>query len=436
VFARFPEGGKVKTRLIPALGPERAAALHAVLTRRTLDVTRRFCRDRLCDLEIQFAGGDVLRMQSQFGSENQYSTQHGADLGERLEHAVAMAFAAGTGRVMVIGTDCPEIEPARLEEAFARLSHSDLVLGPAIDGGYYLIGMQDHHAELFRGIDWGTEHVLRQTIEKARRSRLRVSQLPPLSDVDYPEDLLACRRVPGAFSEVLPETVSGLLSIVIPTFNEAAIIEQTLDRLAGLKNLEVIVADGGSTDGTIDLVRRRGIDVVPTRAGRGRQMNAGAALARGEVLLFLHADTSLPPQFQDQIGSILKSGAIAGAFPLSIDDTHPGLRWIEWAANLRSRSLQMPYGDQGLFLRSELFQRIGGFPNWPLMEDCELCRRLKRLGRIRLAPEPVRTSSRRWRKLGIWRTTLLNQMCVAGFHLGVSPERLARWYRSRRRRIP
>jgi rSAM/selenodomain-associated transferase 2/rSAM/selenodomain-associated transferase 1 len=431
VFARFPEAGQTKTRLIPALGPVRAAQLQTALIRRTLDVARKICSARPCDLEVRFAGGDRSCMCGMFGADTQYVAQKGAGLGNRLEHAVTTAFLEGAKRVLVIGTDCPELEPPILDEAFEALTHADVVLGPAIDGGYYLIGLRVNRPELFRGIDWGTEHVLRQTLQSARHARSSVRQLRPLSDVDYPEDLLACRRVPRAFSDVLPEMHPGLLSIVVPTFNEERTIEQTLGAIAGLPDVEVIVADGGSTDATAEIARRVGVCVVPVRPGRGRQMNAGAALARGEVLLFLHADTKLPGGFREHVWSTLDRGAVAGAFPLRINDEHSGLRWIEWGANLRSHFLQMPYGDQGLFVRSELFHRVGGFPNWPLMEDYELCRRLRRHGRILLAPAAISTSARRWMKLGLWRTTFINQLCIAGFRLGVSPERLAHWYSSR-----
>ncbi|MDB5338718.1 MAG: hypothetical protein JWN70_4337 [Planctomycetaceae bacterium] len=428
VFARFPEAGQTKTRLIPALGPERSAQLQAALTRRTLHVTRQLCLDRACDVEVRFAGGDVSRMCSQFGADLQYTGQQGNGLGERLEDAVSAAFLAGTKRVVVIGTDCPELDATILGEAFKGLSHADVVLGPAMDGGYYLIGLNANRPELFRGIDWSTENVLRQTLQRVRQVGCSVRQLRPLSDVDHPEDLLACRRVPGAFSEVLPALQRGLLSIIIPTLNEERGIQQTLERLAGLNNVEVIVADGGSSDATVDIVRQMGIRVVPVGRGRGRQMNAGAGLARGEVLLFLHADTKLPAGFPEHVWSTLDRGAIAGAFRLRLDHPHSGLRWIEWGANLRSQYRQLPYGDQGLFVRAALFHRIGGFPHWPLMEDYELCRRLRKQGRIRLAPAAVTSSARRWLKFGLCRTTLMNQICIAGFRMGVSPERLARWY--------
>ncbi len=430
VFARFPEAGQAKTRLIPALGAERAARLQAVLTRRILEVARRFCSVRRCDLEVRFAGGEVSSMCSLFGAENRYSPQHGASLGERLDHAVSTAFKEGAKRVLVIGTDCPEIEPTVLDVAFDNLAHADVVLGPAIDGGYYLIGLRDHRPELFREIEWGTEIVLRQTLERARQAHCQVHQLKPLSDVDYPEDLLVCRNLPSQFSEVLPTPQAGRLSIIVPTLNEERTIEHTLQPLSQRADIEVIVADGGSTDETVSIALQLGARVVPVRPGRGRQMNAGAALASGEILLFLHADTRLPANFQSIIWSALNHDAVAGAFRLRIDDSRTALRWIEWGVNLRSRFLQMPYGDQGLFVRAELFHQLGGFPNWPLMEDYELCRRLRRQGPIFLANESVSTSARRWNKVGIFRTTLINQLTVAAFHFGVSPQRLARWYAS------
>lgn len=428
VFARFPEAGQVKTRLIPSLGPERAAQLQAALTRRTLDVAQRLCSARLCTLEVRYTGGDIPRMRNLFGAENRYSAQQGTCLGERLEHAVCTAFMEGSQRVLVIGTDCPELEPTILDEAFEALSRADIVLGPAIDGGYYLIGMRANQPKLFRGIDWGTQNVLLQTVKIARRAQLSVRQLRQLSDVDNAEDLLACRRVPEAFCDFLPQIRAGVLSIVVPTFNEERTIEHTLEAIVGLPDVEVIIADGGSTDATAEIARRMGVCVVPVRPGRGRQMNAGAALASGEVLLFLHSDTTLPGGFRKHVWSTLDRGAVAGAFPLCIDEENSGLRWIEWGANLRSRYRQMPYGDQGLFIRAKDFLNVGGFQNWPLMEDYEFCRRVRRVGRIGLASAAATTSGRRWQKLGVLQTTLINQLCIALFRMGISPERIAKYY--------
>ena len=261
---------------------------------------------------------------------------------------------------------------------------------------------------------------------KDRRSpRLGLDQFR--SVIDFIQPVFRCGVVLAFFSQLRQGEVGP--EVWVLAVEEERIIEQTLRQFEGLNQLEVIVADGGSTDATVEIVRRMGSTVVPVQSGRGRQMNAGAALASGEVLLFLHSDTRLPERFPEIVLSILDAGAIAGAFRLRIDEKGFGLRLIEQAANLRSRLLQKPYGDQALFLRADTFFTLGGFPNWPLMEDYEFCRRLRAQGQIRIANAAARTSARRWQKLGLWKTTLLNQACVAGFHLGISPDTLARLYR-------
>jgi hypothetical protein len=157
-------------------------------------------------------------------------------------------------------------------------------------------------------------------------------------------------------------------------------------------------------------------------------MNAGAAAARSNVLLFLHADTRLPFGWADQVAGVLGSqGVVAGAFRLAFDAVSPGLRFIEHAANLRSVLLGKPYGDQAVFLPRAIFQQVGGFRDLPIMEDYDLICRLRRVGRVRIAPLAAITSARRWRDAGIVRTTLAHQAMIAGWHIGVSPRRLARW---------
>jgi uncharacterized protein len=428
VFARYPHPGQAKTRLIPALGAERAAQLQDALTRRTLGVANDFCSARRCQLEVRCSGAGPGEMAQQYGRQQRYVAQQGADLGERIDHAASAAFSDGAERVVIIGADCPALEPPKLEEAFLALQASDVVFGPANDGGYYLVGLSRPQPELFREISWSTEKVLEQSVAKAHALNCKVRLLPSLSDVDYPEDLIACRRYPADFAQVLPRSQPGLLSIIIPALNEERTIAETIRPLMGISDVEVIVADGDSSDATVSIARDLGAIVVAARRGRGRQMNAGAALSSGETLLFLHADSKLPPNYLATIHSLLSERCLAGAFRLHIAAPGWQLRWVERAANLRSRVLQLPYGDQGLFMRAESFYQIGGYPNWPLLEDYELCRRLRKQGTIWLATDSVSTSARRWRKLGAVRTTLINQSTLLGFHLGISPEQLARWY--------
>jgi rSAM/selenodomain-associated transferase 2 len=226
------------------------------------------------------------------------------------------------------------------------------------------------------------------------------------------------------------------ISIIIPVLNEVQTIAATLASIAGAIDVETIVVDGGSVDDTVGLVRSLGVRAISSEPGRAKQMNAGAKIATGEILLFLHADTCLPPNFDELIRTTLGSiphsrdrSPIAGAFALQIDAPLPSLRWIERGVSWRSKWLQLPYGDQAIFLRKDTFDRLGGFPDLPIMEDFVTIRRLQSLGYIQTLSVPVLTSARRWLKRGTVQTTLMNQTIVLGYFLGVSPDRLAQWYR-------
>jgi len=225
--------------------------------------------------------------------------------------------------------------------------------------------------------------------------------------------------------------MSASISVIIPALHEAQAIGRTLSSAAAsaASEVELIVVDGGSEDATVEVARSHGATVVTLPPGRARQMNAGARIARGECLLFLHADTRLPPGYEREVCRILDlPGVVAGVFALRVEGAQWGLRWVERAANLRSRLFELPYGDQGLFLRAELFRSLGGFAELPLLEDLELVRRLRRQGRIVTAPLAVLTSARRWESLGVLRTTLLNQLILLAYLLGMPPRRIASWY--------
>lgn len=220
------------------------------------------------------------------------------------------------------------------------------------------------------------------------------------------------------------------ISIIIPVLNEAHQLLKILHPLIVLPGLEMIIVDGGSQDQTVAIAKTAGVKIIQSPIGRAHQMNAGAAVATGDILLFLHADTRLPTGFDLTIRDTLSQPlAIAGAFRLQIDRLDWKLRVIEWGVNARSRYLQMPYGDQAIFLKTTTFQALGGFPSLPIMEDFELVRQLKRQGRIAIAPTAVITSGRRWQKLGAVRTTLINQCVILAYLLGVWPDRIAQWYR-------
>ena len=431
VMTRFPEPGKTKTRLIPALGPDRAAALHRDLIAHTLNVVCRSAFQRHYHVEVRYFGGDEQQFREQFGTQPTYVRQSDGTLGDRINSAVVAAFHDGAERVIVIGTDCPLLDESHLTTSFEQLANHDVVIGPATDGGYYLSGMRKHLPLLFENITWGTETVLQQTLAQAKTVGATLKKLSSLSDVDYVEDLVHCRLVEDSLCEALPQTTSGRISIIIPTWNEAENITQTLQRLSNIPDVEIIVADGGSTDKTVEIAQAAGVHVINCNAGRGKQMNAGAALASGEVLLFLHADTQLPIDFSDHVWLAMRNGNSAGAFQLRIDSNGWMLRVVEFGANLRSRWLKLPYGDQAIFVRATTFFQMNGFRQWPLMEDFDFCRRLKNISKMTIAPASVITSARRWKRLGVLRTTLTNFACVIAFRLGVSPATLVGWYRRR-----
>jgi rSAM/selenodomain-associated transferase 2 len=219
------------------------------------------------------------------------------------------------------------------------------------------------------------------------------------------------------------------ISVVIPTLNEADAIEPALIRLSQIPGLELIVSDGGSADGTVTRARPYATVVIGP-AGRALQMNRGARRATGETLLFLHADSTLTPAAAAELSKTLADPEIVGgAFRLAIDSARWSLRLLSAAANLRTRLTRTPYGDQGIFVRRAAFDRLGGFPAIPIMEDLEFARRLKRAGRTAILGEAVQTSSRRWDREGVLHVTLRNRVLVLLYFLGVSPDRLARWYR-------
>ena len=339
------------------------------------------------------------------------------------DHAVEVGGTPLRYGKAVIATGARAVTLEVLADAFERLKDHDLVVGPATDGGYYLIGLHRPIGELFpEAMPWGQADVRERTLSIGRRLGLSVALVRELSDVDRPEDLAGF-----AGSELLAGLATDI-TVIIPALNEARMIAAAIESVRQAPHVEAIVVDGGSMDGTMAVSENAGARVLRSARGRARQMNAGASAATASTLLFLHADTSLPEGFDAHVRAALAAPDVAaGAFEFRLDRAGPGLRLIERLVNLRTRRCRLPYGDQAIFLRAETFSEVGGFPDWPIMEGIEIIRRLRKRGRIHIVPAPVVTSARRWSRHGVVRTTLINLAAAGAYLLGVSPERLARW---------
>ncbi len=227
--------------------------------------------------------------------------------------------------------------------------------------------------------------------------------------------------------------MNHLISIIIPVFNESQIINSTIDYLYNLDfagDFEIIVVDGNPAGTTINTITNADVKKIIGKKGRGSQMNQGTAVANGDVLLFLHADTLPSHDALDQIIAATKQHDImGGAFDLGIRSEKKIFRLIEIAASMRSRLTRIPYGDQAIFLKKRFFDQIGGYRDIPMMEDVELMQRVKKTGKkIKFIARKVQTAARRWESEGIVYCTLRNWALITLFLLGVSPDKLKKFY--------
>jgi rSAM/selenodomain-associated transferase 2 len=218
------------------------------------------------------------------------------------------------------------------------------------------------------------------------------------------------------------------LSLIIPTLNEELALEQTLEHLSSFGE-EVIVSDGGSSDRTEEIARRHPVTWTQGPPGRGRQLNHGVASSRGEGLVFVHADTRLPPNAVTEIRQALSDGYAGGGFRVRFSGSHPLMAVGSRLVNLRTRLTRAPLGDQAQFAHREVFEQLGGFHDWPILEDLDFIRRLKRTAPIAVLPSAVITSDRRYAQRGIARTVALNWLIWTLYAVGVGPQRLANLYR-------
>jgi len=390
VFARYPEPGKVKTRLASRLGNEAACAIYERMLKRQIAEHRQGSYDSVAFVspaEKVDAFARLYRMRA--------FPQRGEDLGSRLEDAFRRLLFEYDA-VAVAGSDIPGLSRHRVEEAFAATAASDVVLGPCPDGGYYLIASRKN-PDAFADIPWSTSEVLARTLERIKASGRSSHLLPEEADIDCVEDLPLLR---SRLSVIIP--VTGLDepdSSVYRAFDEC------------------ILVDGGVEDGITERARSQGATVLSSPKGRAIQMNLGAKTARGEILLFLHADTRLPVNAEELVLRAIDRGAIGGCFETVFDGAHPLYRLGDFWRNLRARCLGEFFGDQSIFIRRDVFFRLNGYRELRVMEDYDLCLRMRRSGRLAYIPTRAVTSARRFAKDGIVRTWMRDQWIKVRFSI-------------------
>lgn len=428
IFLKYPAPGRVKTRLSRETGAEKAVEIYEKLLRRTLGV--------VCDLKrkapeirvtLFYAPQDPpQKLMSKFRGPWELRPQEGEHLGRRMANALRSAFAEGAGRVVLIGSDLADVESGDIEEAFRRSAENVVVLGPAADGGFYLVGTGRPIDRAFDFSSWGTGEVFARTARELEAEGFHLHLAPKRNDVDRKCDLERLDRDPLFMDS---------LSVILPTLGDAEKLSPLLQHIE--ESLwpgdEILVVQGGAFERASLHRKSPVLTILKTSKGRGIQQNAGAMISRGNLLFFLHDDTVPPPEFAYLIRRACRDWpSVPGCFRLRFMPSNLSLELIATWANLRTALFGLPYGDQGYFCRKELFERAGGFTQKYLMEDVALIRNLRKISRggrfLSILPAYVSTSPERYLRKGVLKASLQNHSIFFLSALGRNERDLHRKY--------
>lgn len=441
LFTRIPLAGKTKTRMMPKLTPDACAALHSALIKDAAKAAAGSSADVFVCYEGERASlnkllccTDVLQRSK---SKVRYFPQKGDGLGVRMQQAIAAVLQKGYDAAVLTGTDIPALSAEQLNRAFRVLEERDVVLGATKDGGYYLIGMKELQPSVFSLHTYGTGSVFAKTKEAAEKEGLSVGYTAQLSDLDTPEDLETF-RVQLRSSKRLRQTVTGKfaarhasISIIVPIYNEAATIRKLTEQLRPLlSHCEIILVDGGSTDGTAEQIDGA-FHVIHSEKGRARQMNLGAQKSSGDILFFLHSDSELPPHPLGWIRKVMETHS-AGCFGIAFHSCNFFMWTCRVISNHRVKDRKVMFGDQGIFIDRNLFFEAGMFPELPVMEDYQFSLTLKDLGvKLGMAGRRIYTSDRRFPKGTVPKLRLMWKMnrLRKQYRDGVPAEQIAAQYR-------
>jgi len=424
VFLRYPEPGKVKSRLAADIGRQPAADLYARLVRRTLGVVGDFqrTRSRLRVLLFYDPPESEEAVKQGYPGPWQFVAQAGCDLGERMAHAFRDAQGRGWQHAVLIGTDIADLQLTDLEDGFQALEEGQAVLGPAADGGYYLIGLNRPCEAVFQSQAWGSESVFERTRATLGTRGFSVKILKQRTDVDREEDL----SHPG-----LRDLVRHRVSVVIPTLQPVDDLQPLLAALEAQlwPEDEIILVQGREHPQDDQATIGSRVRLLRSPQGRGLQLNRGAHAASGDLFWFLHSDCLPPANFGYYIRKLTTAPHFAlGCFQLAFSPTSAALDAIARWVDIRTRYFGLPYGDQGLFCRRESFEKVGGFRKAFLMEDVDFVRSMRSLGKILVIPEKITASPERYVKGGIIKNSLRNHLLLLLYRLGVDDRTLYSLY--------
>ena len=424
IFMKYPKAGRVKTRLSKSIGREQACNIYQKLVRRTLGMVSDFRHaNSETDLFLfYYPPESETQLRKAYPGPWKFTPQMSGHLGEKMGKAFNHVFTKGYGHVVLIGTDIADIMTSDIADAFLALNENQAVLGPAQDGGFYLIGLSFTINEIFKFSNWSTPSVFERTLNGIHASAHKVRTLHKRHDIDEKKDLIYFNSNP-----LFQDQISIIIPYLSGTTKLAPLVDCLEAQLWPGDEIVLVKGNGSPERGAKNISPHTRLILAPK--GRGNQLNHGARVAQGNILWFLHIDTTPPFDFGYHIRKLtLIRDRVLGCFELSFNTSSVFLNLISKWTNLRTKYFQLPYGDQGFFCTRRIFDKAGGFKKQFLMEDVDFVRNCKKMGKLLIVPQPIHSSPQRYLRKGVLRASLQNHFLILLYFLGVSDKRLYKFY--------
>lgn len=430
IFTRIPESGKTKTRLMPYYSGDECKIFHEKLL---MDLCEKTKSDEY-DIITFYSGDDLEYLKGLLHISKDFFAQKGITIAERMKNAIKETLDMGYKRIVLTGSDIPDIDEQIISDAFNKLQNNSIVFGPSNDGGYYLVGVNDDHDldAIFDEDNYKNDNVLKN-IENKIQKEIKYTKV--LRDIDTKDDILAYyTNNLDKDSHATHYIWSKLkISVIVPIYNEEKKANRLMEELKKFKNSEIILVDGESTDNSYEILSKE-FNVIRTKKGRSNQLNSGSKHASGDILFFLHADSLLPPDPEREIKEVIKKNLV-GIFGIRFDRELFMLKVCEIRSMQRVKYTKIMFGDQGIFIFKNLFNEVGGFPNIPIMEDYQFSLELrKKKINIGITKNRIITSARRFgnTNMSVFKMNLKMYNLRRLYRKGVDAKEILKSYRDER----